>query len=124
MLSPQPHLQAYGKNGTENEWVLRPATHGCAQSRAPMSPQGFADLLLTCPLFAGEWNVSTHQENQHDGSVDRRTFIARAGLLAAAPLVDRLLASGTAVASPVAKEGTRDEARWETCLRLARALLL
>jgi monoamine oxidase len=68
--------------------------------------------------------MSTHHEGQHGHSINRRKFLTAAGLFTAAPMLGRLLGPGTAGASPVANAGSPDEARWQTCLQLARQLLL
>ncbi|TDV54249.1 flavin monoamine oxidase family protein [Actinophytocola oryzae] len=60
-------------------------------------------------------------------SLGRRSFLTAAGLAAAAPAAGGLLAPGVAAAAPAVLPGVKavpDDARWQTCLRLARELLL
>ena len=64
------------------------------------------------------------QDHNGDGSIGRRKFISVASLLAATPVLGQLFAPGTAATNPAEKGNIRDDSRWQTCLQLARDLLL
>ena len=87
--------------------------------------------------------MSFGSEHQRRASVGRRSFLKGLGLFAAVPAFGRRLTTGTTPASttpagaagpaslpsvPAARTAARapvqDKARWEACLRAARAMLL
>jgi monoamine oxidase len=71
--------------------------------------------------------VKTTRPQFSEGTVGRRSFLTAAGLVAAAPVTGSVLSSGTALAAPALPRHSPDAAgdeHWQTCLRLARELLL